>query len=124
MPKNKKDEYEITGNVTAESLKKTKIYKEIKNGLYQQLQFKNAYIPVFISLVEDYMNLWVTKELLAADIRKRGVIVTYNNGGGQEGTKSNDSVDKQHRVSAQMTKLLAEMDIKTNTIIRDGDDEL
>ena len=124
MPREKKNEYEIIGLVTAESLRKSKIYKLIKEDLLQQLQLKNAYIPVFISLVEDYMNLWVTKELLAADIRKRGVIVTYNNGGGQEGTKSNDSVDKQHRVSAQMTKLLSELDIKSNTIIRDGDDEL
>lgn len=65
-----------------------------------------------MDLIDDYMNMWVTKCLLTEDIKQRGVRVYYNNGGGQVGYKKNESVDQMMKLNAQMLKLLAEVGIK------------
>ena len=49
---------------------------------------------------------------LIADIKKRGAIVEYNNGGGQKGQKKNDSIDQRIKVNAQMLKILDSLGIK------------
>jgi len=59
------------------------------------------------------MEFWVTKCLLEDDVRTRGVMVTYNNGGGQKGKKKNDSVELKIKVTQQMTAILDKLNIKT-----------
>lgn len=105
-------------------LKESKEYKKIKKDLTHQLKLKKANTATFLNQVEDYMSMWITKELLIADIEKRGAYITYDNGGGQKGTKKNDSVTDQIKVNAQMLKLLDALNISPSTLIADDDDEL
>ena len=102
----------------------SELYENIRKDLTDQLD-RNGTVGVFFTdLVDDYMNLWVTKSLLKEDIRSRGIKVRYNNGGGQSGYKKNDSVDQYRQVNAQMLKLLSELGIKPSQSDGDPDDEL
>jgi len=89
-----------------ETLKSSQDYKRIKEDLIHQLELKKANTPTFISQVEDYMAMWITKEMLVKDIQERGAYVGYDNGGGQKGTRKNDSVADQVKINAQMLKFL------------------
>lgn len=104
--------------------KKSKKYKAVRSDLLDQLKCRGADTPAFCDLVEDYMSLWLTKELLRTDIENTGIRVAYDNGGGQKGFKDNPSIERQIKVNAQMLKLLSELDIKTSNIMSEIDDEL
>lgn len=104
--------------------KKSKKYKAVRSDLLDQLKCRGADTPAFCDLVEDYMSLWLTKELLRTDIENTGIRVPYDNGGGQKGYKDNPSIERQIKVNAQMLKLLSELDIKTGNIMSEVDDEL
>jgi len=102
----------------------SELYADIKKDLLDQLDRNGTVGKYYTDLVDDYMDLWVTKNLLIEDIKKRGVTVTYNNGGGQKGRKKNDSVEQLIKVNAQMLKLLSEIGIKpTQTDGTDGEDD-
>ena len=105
------------------TLKKSETYLKIKEDLIRQLQLKKADTPTFLSHIDDYMSMWITKELLIADIETRGTSIKYDNGGGQSGTKKNDSVTEKIKVNAQMLKLLDALGITSSTLIVDDDDE-
>lgn len=98
-------------------------YSIIKTDLLDQLDRNGTVGEYYIDLVEDYMDLWVTKSLLVDDIQTRGVTVRYDNGGGQKGRKKNDSVDQRLKVNAQMLKLLAEIGIKPSQYGGGDDDD-
>ena len=104
--------------------KSSEKYKEVRKDLLDQLKCRGADTPAFRDLVEDYMSLWLTKELLRADIENTGIRVHYDNGGGQEGYKDNPSIERQIKVNAQMLKLLSELNIKTSNIMSEVEDEL
>jgi hypothetical protein len=91
---------------------RSKLYKEIKNDLLNQNERNGTLGKYYIDLIEDYMDMWITKCLLISDIKERGINVEYNNGGGQSGIKKNESVDQLMKMNAQMLKLLAELGIK------------
>jgi len=109
---------------TVKTLKESKEYLQIKNDLMNQLQYKNAYTPTFISQINSYMSMWVSQSLLNMDIEERGTYVTYSNGGGQEGTRKNDSVAESIKVNAQMLKLLDALDIKSTTLRSNTNEEI
>ena len=115
-----KDEIQISAKV----LKLTPKYKKIRKTLIAQLKNKNADIPTFTDLIDDYMTLWITKELLKADIEETGVKLAYNNGGGQSGYKENPSIEKFYKVNSHMLKILSELKIKTDSIGIEVEDEL
>lgn len=100
---------------------RAKKYKEIENDLRQQLEANGTYGKFFDDMIEDYMAMYVTKTLLIEDIQKRGTTVKYNNGGGQEGYKKNESVDMFNKTNAQMLKLLAELGLKASASTGGGD---
>lgn len=104
--------------------KQEKLRNKVKKNLIQQLKLRGADIPVFLDLIEDYMSLWETKELLIADIRENGIRIHYDNGGGQVGEKDNPSVQLQVRVNAQMLKILAQLGISTDKVLGGDGDEL
>lgn len=91
---------------------------EIKTDLLDQLDRNGTTGKYYIDLVDDYMEMYDTKKKLIQDIKKRGVSVSYNNGGGQSGFKKNDSVDQLLKVNQQMLKLLDALGIKPS---QDGD---
>jgi hypothetical protein len=87
-------------------------YAEIRQDLLDQLERNGNFEKYYKDLVDDYMDMWVTKCLLVDDIQRRGVTVRYNNGGGQAGRKKNDSIEQRIKVNGQMLRLLAELGIK------------
>ena len=92
--------------------------KEIKQDLLDQLDRNGTTGKYYIDLVDDYMNLYDTKEKLIKDIKERGVTCKYQNGENQWGYKKNDSVDQLLKVNQQMLKLLDALGIKPS---QDGD---
>lgn len=92
--------------------RKSAKYKAIRADLLHQLALRGTNEQYYLDLVSDYMNFWVTKNLLNEDIQKRGVVVEYHNGGGQSGWKRNESITEQIRVNTQMLHILAALEIK------------
>lgn len=121
MPKKPDNRSEAVKTIT-----RTKLYRELEHDLRQQLEANGVYGKFFDDMISDYMAMYVTKTLLVEDIQKRGTIVKYNNGGGQEGYKKNESVEMFNKTNAQMLKLLAELGLKANAMLGGGDidDEL
>lgn len=108
--------------VAVKKLKESEKYEAIKKDLLDQLDRNGIYGKQFKDLVEDYMSLWIVKNLLIDDIKSRGVSIKWNNGGGQNGYKKNDSVGELNKTNAQMLKLLNELGIKA-TVADSGDDD-
>lgn len=97
---------------------------DIRKDLLDQLERNGVYGKFYIDLVDDYMALWDIKNKLIADIKHRGVTVTWNNGGGQCGSKKNDSVGELHKTNAQMLRILNDLGLKaTKTEPPGGDNE-
>lgn len=113
-------------NEDVKRIMRLKKYKEIETDLRQQLEANGTFGKFYDDMVDDYMAMYVTKTLLIEDIQKRGTIVKYNNGGGQEGWKKNEAVDMFNKTNAQMLKLLAELGLKAGATMGGGDfdDEL
>lgn len=103
--------------------KKTKAYKAVKASLIQQLEEGGNANSHFLSLVDDYMNLWNIKQMLIDDIEERGVSIHYQNGLNQWGYKKNDSVAELGKISGQMLKILQALKIKPKDIVITEDDE-
>ena len=109
--------------MTIENLISSDEHMEIQADLLDQLERNGTIGKYYVDLVADYMSLWVTKNLLIADIKKRGVSTRYNHGGGQSGYKKNDSVDQALKVNGQMLKILDSIGIKPTTVFGGGDDD-
>ena len=112
----------MAANAATKKIISLPLYAEIRSDLLDQLDRNGVIGKQYIDLVDDYMDLWVTKCLLVNDIQQRGVVVFYSNGGGQEGTRKNDSVEQRIKVNGQMLKLLSEIGIKPVQTGGDGDD--
>lgn len=97
---------------TAESIKRTRAYKKIKTSLVDQLERSGNDTPFFLDLVDDYMKMYIVKELANADILTNGVSVEWRNSETQYGRKKNDSVDQILKTNQQMIKLLDMLGIK------------
>lgn len=96
-------------------------YAEIRQDLLDQLARNGTVGKYYADLVEDYMSFWVDKCLLTDDIQTRGVVVTYNNGGGQSGKKRNDSITDKIKVNVQMLNILNALGIRPAQVEGDGD---
>ena len=112
----------VAANAKTKAYIDSDLFSEIKADLLDQLDRNGTTGKYYVDLVSDYMNTWVTKSLLADDIQQRGVNIKYDNGGGQKGTKKNDSVELGIKINAQMLKLLSELGIKPAQSGGDGDD--
>lgn len=99
------------------------VYDAVKRDLLDQLRRNDIIGEQYVSLIDDYMNMWRIKELLLADITERGVRIQSMTGNGFVTEKKNDSVDQLTRINGQMLKLLSEIGIKP-TLSGGGDDEL
>ena len=99
------------------SEKKTKKYKQIRESLIEQLKIRKKDYPYNLDLIEDYMDLYVTKSRLIKDVEERGVSIEWNNGGGQRGRKKNDSVELLLKVNKQMLSIISELGIKAEGVI-------
>ena len=107
----------------AERVRRTKTFRSIRDSLMDQLERSGNDTPHFRNLVEDYMSMYVTKELCKEDIADRGISVTSIGSTGQLVTKKNDSVDSLLKVNQQMLKILDMLKIKPEAGVVD-DEEL
>lgn len=96
---------------------------EIKRDLLEQIERNGTEGKYYTDLVDKYMDFWDMENELISDIKKRGVVTEYDNGGGQKGKKKNDSIDQRIKVNAQMLKILDSLGIKPNTSDNSGDDD-
>ncbi len=97
--------------------------KTIEKDLKRQLEQNGTTGKYYLDLVDDYMRLWDIKNKLFQDITDRGVVTPYNNGGGQSGTKQNDSVVSVLKVSERMTKILDNIGIKPSLVSKQEDND-
>lgn len=88
---------------------------DIKKDLIDQLERNGVYGSHYLDLINDYMALWEIKNKLIRDIKERGVSIKWNNGGGQEGFKKNDSIAELNKTNAQMLKILSELNLKAGS---------
>ena len=104
---------------------KAALRKAIRSSLLEQLQSKGCDIAAFENLVEDYMELFDEKEILAKDIRDRGITYLEQNVKGYEIQKENPSLKAKIMVHKQMLAILDKLGLKADTIITtEADDDL
>lgn len=103
--------------------KSKRLRNAIEKDLKDQLKRNGTTGKYYLDLVDDYMELWDIKNNLFSDIADRGVVTAYNNGGGQTGTKKNDSVLSVLKVSDRMTKILDNLGIKPSVAEVPDDDD-
>lgn len=113
---------EIEKTADTAAIIRTKKYKDIRKDLHDQLDMNGTVGSHYTDLVDDYMDMYVTKCLLVKDIQERGVIIYYNNGGGQCGTRKNDSIEQRLKVNRQMLTLLSELGLKPSQVGGEDDD--
>lgn len=87
--------------------------------MIDQIARSGIHIPQFEDLVEDYMSMYITKELCKKDIALRGVTITSTGSQGQKVTKKNESIDAMLKINQQMLKLLEMLKITPDGIIDD-----
>lgn len=106
--------------------KKTKaqiLRETIQQDLLDQLERSGTTGAFYADLVDDYMEMWDAKNMLTADIRERGVTVTYYTQAG-ENIKKNESVGELVKLNAQMLKLLCSLGIEPTQADGGGDEEM
>ncbi len=94
---------------------------KVKTSLLEQLRLLQADKPVFLSLVDDYMKLWTTKEKLLKDIATRGISFEDYSANGKLMMKQNPSTKEVVAVSSQMLKILEQLHISTTTLIAEDE---
>ena len=121
----KKVHFRVKGvdNLQSNVDKVKRLRKAIEKDLKDQLKRNGTTGKYYLDLVDDYMKLWDIKNNLFSDIEDRGVVTSYNNGGGQTGTKQNDSVFSVLKVSDRMTKILDNLGIKPSVVAAPDDDD-
>ena len=77
-------------STSPDKIKKTKAYKTIRKSLLDQLERGGNDLPHFTDLVEDYMKMYIIKEMANDDIMERGTYVEWRNSDTQYGSKKND----------------------------------
>ena len=76
----------------------------------------------YTDLVDDYMTLWDTKNLLKADVKERGAVVEYVSNNGTINKRKNESVGELVKVNDRMVKLLEALGITPDGAVNDDDE--
>ncbi len=82
--------------------------KELKRSMIENLEARGLVEPIYIDMVEEYLELWERRRLLAEDVRERGVSV-YDNRGHQT---ENRSISLGIQVSKQMLSIYTALGFK------------
>ena len=104
-------------------IEKSAKYKKIRKGLADQLKENKIAKEVFDDLVDDYMKMYVVKELLVNDIKRTGVSISYRNRNGYTTAKRNTSIADFNKVNQQMIKLLDKLKLEPVTAEEDDEDD-
>ena len=103
--------------------KKAALRKAVRSSLLAQLKARGGNIAVFESLVDDYMELFDEKEMLADDIKTRGLTYTDYNVKGIEVQKENPSVKAKIMVHKQMLAILDKLGLRADAVENPEDDD-
>lgn len=110
---------------TVIDFKNSEQYSKLRESLVNQISDSRGNAPeYFLDMIDNYMGLWATAKALQSDIEARGVVVKWDNGGGQKGVKKNDSIAELNKTIQQMSKLLESLGLKPTDLVSgsDGDD--
>lgn len=99
------------------------LYDEIKSDLLKQLETNGTYGKHYEDLINDYMELWDTKNKLFSDIKVRGVSIEWSNGK-QSSVKKNDSIAEVTKTNTQMLKILDALRLVPPKIQEDDEDDI
>lgn len=103
-------------------LKRETVRRRVKKSLEEQLSAKGADIELFNDQINDYMAMWDLKERLKDDIEENGLRLGYKTANGGLAEKDNPSVKQLPMVNKQMLMLLKQMDISTEKVVKDGEE--
>lgn len=78
------------------------IKREIKNAMLEDLKARGLTSPVYLDMVDEYLNLWERRRELAEDVKERGVSVIEGVRGGRT---ENRSISLGLQVSKQMLSI-------------------
>lgn len=98
--------------------------RSIKAELIKQLTLKRANIDPFLSIVDDYLAMWDTKNELIKDLRTHGSVLREEVNGVLCRYKNNPSVKELVMVNKQMLSLLKELGLSTSNVGGDEDEDL
>ncbi|HHP5740918.1 TPA: P27 family phage terminase small subunit [Bacillus paranthracis] len=85
---------------------------QIKEDLLQQLEVAEMDSAVYIDLVDKYMAMWDASRALEREWKKERM-VSWDNGGGQKGTKPNPAGKEYRETIKSMTELLKKMGLES-----------
>lgn len=109
----------------AKKTKRERLRETIRQDLQTQLKNNGTAGQYYLDLIDDYMDMWDTKNGLTADIRERGEKVpVYSAHSSAPSKKTNDSVIDLLKVNAQMLKLLDSMGIKPAQVDGENNGEM
>ncbi len=98
--------------------------KEIRESLILQLKSRGADVPHFVSLVDDYVFLFSQVQKMKTDIRKNGLTYEAVSAAGKTYEKENPAVKNVVIFNRQMLAILKELDLSTEGMDLQEDDEL
>lgn len=88
--------------------KQSQIRDDLTNELIGQGKDKSYYFD----LVNQYCEMFAICRALIADIKERGVSISWSNSATQKGYKKNDSIAEFNKTNAQMLKILNELGLR------------
>lgn len=98
--------------------------KEIKDSLIKQLQNKGADVSHFLGLVDDYVWYFEQEKAMQQDINTRGRVYTAISAAGKTYEKENPSIKNAVMYNKQKIAILKQLELTTDNVINDDDDEL
>jgi phage terminase small subunit len=97
---------------------------KVRKSLIQQLEKKGACLAHFIGLIDDYCWYYDQVDAMKKDIIARGTTYMAVSSVGKEYEKDNPNVKVLPTYTRQMLQILKDLDLTTDSVIADEDDEL
>ena len=103
----------------SKNFRQLKGYRTLKRAMLDDLAARGLEETVYTDKVEEYMDFWVLRQELKADIAQRGLTVTDDRGRQTE----NRSISLSVQVSRQMMTLFSAMGFKASDFMGVGADD-
>lgn len=101
------------------NFRQSKDYRTLRQAMLADLEIRGLKETVYTDKVEEYMDFWVLRQELKADIAQRGLIVVDDRGRLAE----NRSISLAVQVSRQMMALFSAMGFKSSDFMGAGADD-
>ncbi len=102
--------------------KKNITLKKIKESLVDQLDKKGAKTPVFLALVDDYIDFEKQERTFKKNIEERGIEYTATSAQGKEYDKENPSIKAKIQCNKQKLSILNQLGLTIDNILNEEDD--